>query len=224
MREHTEKLNPPRALWVPFELGRPVGAPDEPEFQRRVIAAALGLLRAPSGPVIEDFPEDAPGGGSDDASGWVCPVNLAPAPAAEKAGAAAAVLAEIDQLRPWYQLALEQRGRTTVGVGEVAVEDAPSLFAAFIDDPAIPSPVADQSLAQALKFAAEDLKAWYLEAATARPGPSSSTALTDWFWRETAAGALVLRVAAACRACESAGLRNLGEKSLVPRSHAALVG
>jgi hypothetical protein len=36
VREHTEKINPPRALWVPFELGRPVGPPDEPAFQRRV--------------------------------------------------------------------------------------------------------------------------------------------------------------------------------------------
>jgi len=29
---------------VPFELGRPFGAPDEPDFQRRVLRDLLGLL------------------------------------------------------------------------------------------------------------------------------------------------------------------------------------
>ena len=223
MREHTEKLNPPRALWVPFELGRPVGAPGEPAFQRRVIEAALGLLAAPSGPVLESFPEDAPGGVSDDHSGWVCPVNLAPPPAAAEAAGASAVLVEVDQLRPWYQLGREQRGRTTVGVSGLGIEAAVELLAAYLDDPSIASPRDGLSLAQALKFAAEDVKAWYLEAATARPGPARSAALTDWFWRETAAGALLLRVASACCRSDVAGLRALGEKSLVPRSHASLV-
>ena len=47
-------MNPPRALWVPFELGRPIGAPDEPDFQRRVVEAALALFAAPDGPVFLD--------------------------------------------------------------------------------------------------------------------------------------------------------------------------
>ena len=63
----------------------------------------------------------------------------------------------------------------------------------------------------------------YLEAATARPGPSAAAALTDWFWRETAAGALLLRVASACVDSDAAALKALGEKSLVPRSHADLI-
>ena len=44
VREHSEKIRPPRALWVPFMLGRPLGAPDAPDFQRRVLRAALELL------------------------------------------------------------------------------------------------------------------------------------------------------------------------------------
>ena len=60
IREHTEAIRPPRALWVPFMLGRPLGAPNDPEFQTRVLRAALKLLDAPSGPVLEDYPEDAP--------------------------------------------------------------------------------------------------------------------------------------------------------------------
>ena len=60
VRDHTERMRPPRALWVPFELGRPFGAPGDAGFQHRVLAAALALLDAPSGPVLADFPDDAP--------------------------------------------------------------------------------------------------------------------------------------------------------------------
>ncbi|UCG38011.1 MAG: hypothetical protein JSV00_07355 [bacterium] len=55
VREHTLRIRPPRALWVPFELGRPLGPPGEPEIQARVLRAALQLLERPSGPVLEEF-------------------------------------------------------------------------------------------------------------------------------------------------------------------------
>jgi hypothetical protein len=61
IRPQTEKTRPPRALWVPFQLGRPFGPPGEPAFQRRVVLAALQLLERTAGPVIiEDFPDDDP--------------------------------------------------------------------------------------------------------------------------------------------------------------------
>ena len=44
IREQTAAIKPPRALWVPFMLGRPFGAPGEPPFQRRVLRARLSLL------------------------------------------------------------------------------------------------------------------------------------------------------------------------------------
>ena len=51
VREHSEWMAPPRILWVPFRLGRPLGRPGDAAFQHRVIDAALALLDAPSGPV-----------------------------------------------------------------------------------------------------------------------------------------------------------------------------
>jgi hypothetical protein len=75
IRLHTEKVGPPRALWVPFELGRPLGAPKDEKFQLRVITAALRLLEAAPGPVVlEDFPDDDPT--AVDLPGWQPPFDL----------------------------------------------------------------------------------------------------------------------------------------------------
>ena len=102
VRMHTEVIQPPRALWVPFDLGRPFGTPGEAAFQRRVISAALALFERESGPVLEDFPEDAPGEALLDAEGWSCPVALgAPPPVDAKVGSLkAALLQEFHKLRP----------------------------------------------------------------------------------------------------------------------------
>src|SRR5437762_3155046 len=56
VREHTEKLKPPRALWVPFPFGHAFGRPNDPEIQHRVLRAALDLLDEPSGPVLRELP------------------------------------------------------------------------------------------------------------------------------------------------------------------------
>ena len=57
IREHTLQIHPPRALWVPFELGHPLGAPNEPELQTRVLRGVLRLLERETGPVLEDWQE-----------------------------------------------------------------------------------------------------------------------------------------------------------------------
>ena len=44
IRKHTEELRPPRALFVPFELGRPFGNRNDADLQRTVLKSALGLL------------------------------------------------------------------------------------------------------------------------------------------------------------------------------------
>ena len=66
IREHTMRMQSPRGLAVPFEPGRPFGAPNEPDFQRRVLKAALDLLPRMDGPVLEDFPDGPPGPPADD--------------------------------------------------------------------------------------------------------------------------------------------------------------
>lgn len=56
LREVTEKVRTPRALFVDFPLGYPLGRPDAPALQTRVVEAALALLDAPGPPpVLVDF-------------------------------------------------------------------------------------------------------------------------------------------------------------------------
>ena len=208
IRVHTEKIRPPRALWVPFELGRPLGAPDEPDFQTRVLRALLALLDADAGPVLADFPDDAPEAG--DMEGWSCPVNLAPPPG-EAGDRSAALTREIAALAPWHDLANNGRGATGAPIADVA-----RFLLALRDDPATPSPWPDLDRAEALKHATEDLKAFYLDAATAKPGHASPTAVSDWLWNETAAGDLIRDLRRVCLDSGDDALRHLAERFLVP--------
>ena len=133
---HTEVIQPPRALWVPFDLGRPFGTSGDAVFQRRVISAVLALFERESGPVLEDFPEDAPGEAPSDAEGWSCPVALGAPPAADaKVGSLkAALLQEFHKLRPWCDVACQVRdGRTIVGVSQMAIDDLVPFLAGFLD-------------------------------------------------------------------------------------------
>lgn len=55
LREITETTRPPRALFVPFPLGYPLGEPNKADLQTRVIRAAFALLLRNDCPVLESF-------------------------------------------------------------------------------------------------------------------------------------------------------------------------
>ncbi len=55
LHEVTDVLRPPRALFVPYKLGFPLGEPNSAALQHRIIGAALSLLARNDVPVIEDF-------------------------------------------------------------------------------------------------------------------------------------------------------------------------
>ena len=180
MREHSEAIKPPRALWVPFELGRPLGQPNDVEFQQRVLRACLGLLDANSGPVLEDYPEDVPADvASEDIIGMSCPIEL-PQPPSNDSELNRSLVQEIGQIMPWYELAVNQRHRTTVGISELDIVDAARFLIDFIEDPSTPSPRLEVEVGPMLKFVCEDLKAFYSEAMSAQPGMSSSLSVENW--------------------------------------------
>ncbi len=50
--EITGRVRPPRSLSLPFAFGYPLGAPDDPTLQRRVLRDALALLAHPGPPPV----------------------------------------------------------------------------------------------------------------------------------------------------------------------------
>ena len=225
IRKHTETIRPPRALWVPFELGRPLGAPENPALQRRVLLAALELLDAPKGPLLVDFPEEIPEdalGGDKGLDGWSCPVSFTQRIGQENdmEKLRSAFRREVAELRPWYDLILEKHDRTAVV--EFGPDSSSELLGAFGmgEQPVIPK--MDLSLATALRLAAQDLKAFYFEAATARPGSAlpSSGEFNEWFWQESAAGQILKAIKEKCLKEEDESLRMLGTLLLIPLDQA----
>jgi hypothetical protein len=218
IREHAEAIRAPRALWVPFDMGRPFGAPNEPAFQRRVLSAALALLDSKAGPVVlADFGEDAPGPQAEDGAGWVCPVSFAPPPGGDE-GPAAAVLREIGALAPWYRLSLDRRGRTTVGLSGMEIPAAARFVASFLDRTPAGNPQPDQPLSIVFKNCCSDIMAYYAEAGTAKPGRHSSIEVQNWFWRDTAAGRMFLDAREILRRGDDEKLRFVVERILLPKT------
>lgn len=217
VRPHVEAIKPPRSLWVPFELGRPLGVPGDAAFQHRVLRAALDLLLSDDGPVLlADYPEDAPEV-EVDMEGWACPVALKPPPDAA-GGYEAAIAEEIASLRTWHDQAVKTRGRTTVGVTGTDIVDVGRFLASQLSDAPQPSYREDLGLGDAIKLACDEIKAFYYEAATAQPGPSTSAALDEWFWGETTAGKVFLELKAVCLESDDPVMQALGSFTLVPRS------
>lgn len=68
LRDVAEAVRPPRALCVPFRFGYPLGAPDDPVLQRRVIEAALALLEEPDAepPLLRDLEPEVVRGVADE--------------------------------------------------------------------------------------------------------------------------------------------------------------
>ncbi len=212
IREHAQAMRPPRSLWVPFALGRPLGAPNDAAFQRRVISAAFALLTREHGPVLEDFPEDPPADSVDEGSAWVCPVSFS---RSDESELDAVVRAEIDRLAPWYELSLRRRGRTTVGVSGVSLQQALALVVRCwraeesVDDPD----------GRTLRNAIEDLKVYYQESIIAQPGAGmSAEAVADVLWNETALSELLRELALRGASSVNAAVRHVTSDTLVPRS------
>ncbi|MGH8619305.1 MAG: hypothetical protein ACREUW_16565 [Burkholderiales bacterium] len=216
VREHTEVIRPPRALWVPFMLGRPLGVPGDAAFQRRVVMAALSLFERSAGPVLEDYPEEAPAVVSaEEMEGMACAVDFSsertdvPLPTL--------VLEEIAQLRSWYDVALARRGRTALGVAGASPEDLARFLGAWADGTAVPSYRADLPLSNALRLACEELKVFYFEANAGQPGTRSPDSIQRWFWHDTAAGRLFFALKAATERHADRELRHFANENLLPR-------
>lgn len=186
VRLHSEIIKPPRALFVPFELGRPLGAPNDKEGQRNVISAALSLL-AHVGPaaILSDYVALAT---------LLTPANWQPPFELPGVGAPVdgrALLHEFAAILPNYDQARIARGRTTFGNSALSPVAVVSSLCRLLDG----TPDGDKRLpSKAVRFLADDLKSLYFEAASLNGASLPSRALGDWFWRRTVAGQALLKL------------------------------
>lgn len=182
VRENAASMSPPRSLWVTFPLGRPLGKPNDPAFQHDVISAALDLLNRQQGPVLEDYPLDAPSVEIDESP--ACPVSF---PGKERASDTwrGRLLDELELLKPWHDLSRRRRkGRTTVGVSATDIDSILERLGLLLDDDRLP--VDDLGW---FKLAIEDAKAFYTESLTAQPGEYDPARIQKILWDETSLGA-----------------------------------
>jgi hypothetical protein len=190
MRDVSERLRPPRALFCEFPLGRPLGKPLDPEYQHRVLAAAFALFDEPAGPVIHDFPD-------------VIEQDLEVAascmmPPRDTSGEHPAV-AEARALIPAYNRTFARRGRTNVGRTTEAA-GIPDLVGRFVELSEGAALEGAELEAQWILDMCSDVRAFYEEASMALVDHVPDAGQTDvWFYRQTATGALMRPVAEALR-------------------------
>ena len=222
IREHTERMRPPRALFVPFPLGRPFGAAQAADFQRQVLTAVLELLPRTDGPILEDFPDKAPGPqelSDEEQEGWACPINFARSVEdlsdAEKFRKA--IKQEIALLRPWYEESVaKQNGRRLDGLTDYTPEEIVDHLVAYAEDQSIPSFVDAEPMARAIKLTADDLKHFYYQAALARPGAVTYEDVDNWFFGDSLGGMLILEIRKILISSEDAALNRVGVVNLLP--------
>lgn len=191
VREHAERVRPPRALWVPFYFGYAMGKPDDPDFQHQVLAAALATLDADAGPVLADYPEEAGPIGMPQAS----EVSASSKDGVQLLDAAG----EITALRGYYERWQEQRGRTAVGITGIPQRRFRGIIRfleayAQSDAADMDERPGDVSVPQFARYCADDLKAFCYEARMAQRPDDGEDDIHRWFWGETAVGALIDRI------------------------------
>ena len=203
VREHTVKVKPPRALFVPFPFGYALGKPNAPQLQHRVLAAAFALLQQLSGPVLVDFPEEeAP-----------TPLLQASSVRQHESQAEWDAADEVTMLRAFYERWVQEHdGRTAVGLSGIPQRRwrgvvrfleayAQGEQAELKDRPAaITEP-------QFIRYCVDDLKAFYYEARMTQKPEATDTDLHAWFWGETAMGRLLPAVARRLNASDDPTLK-----------------
>ncbi len=221
VREHTAQMQLPRFLWVPFELGRPFGAPNAPGFQKRVLRTTLELFERRDGPVVlEHFPDDAPEamGGNEEGAAWACPVTFQPAEE-ERAEIVAATLDQMVRLEPWYEIHVERRGNAVPFVSGLGRREIAMGLGEVATGARAPDVGSELALGEWVRLGCDDLRNWYLDAAHGQPGRASPGALRDWFWLQTAAARLIASAARALAEHPDPLVKVLALRAMVPREY-----
>lgn len=195
VREHTVKIKPPRALYVPFPFGLSVGHPNNVEEQGSVLKAALDLLERETGPVLEDYAdgEAISERGAPLQSSMVAPAEVPTDPATEAS-----------LMRKYWERWKDKTGRTAVGLSRID----PSQFRGIIrflqsysrgEIDQVP-PDRTEPLGVYIRRCVEDLRTMYIEARMFTNPTEPAENRDAWFWGQTALSTLLRSVADRMRA------------------------
>ena len=215
VREQIEAIKPARALFLDFPMGRGMGKPNDPIFQKKVIRAAFDLLDATSGPVLRDFPDVIPV--FNGRMGYALPPELVldTSDIGDIGVLLGEVKDEVKTLYPAYSAAKRFRGRTTVGASELDIESFAPFIAEFLTGDIPKSPRKGISAIPLLKLVVEDLEAYYTETRTHRDNIDDLELMGKWFWEQTKAGRLLLLLEAVSLKSKNKVMRQIVEMSLM---------
>jgi hypothetical protein len=225
IRLHTERIENPRSLWVPFELGRPLGPPRHADFQLNVMKQALQLLTAEGGPVIlADFSDEDPT--SIDVPNWAPLFDIVPPKADLPSGGALeqALQHEAAKALPAYEYFVQTNGRTTIGLSGMGIEAIISYLVSFLSEATRPELPQGVTAVQLLRWATDDLKAFYLEAMSAGPDIPSSRQMQTWFWDRTLAARVIIALRRLLLAREDKQSQAVGRMNMVPGAQVQRLG
>jgi hypothetical protein len=191
IRSQAVAARAPRLLYAEFPLGRPLGIPGDPAFQRRVLDAAFALLPRVDTPVLVDFPEVITDRSDEPLA---CAIPLADDRSLHPA------VRELLGLRAAYERQRAMSGRTLVSRlgGPERVRELVEVLIAVADG----APIETCGIAVTdLGAAALDVRAYFEEAALAIADhvPAARQA-ESWFYRSTHTGQVMRAARAAIRA------------------------
>ena len=191
VKEHAQKVKPPRMLSVPFNFGHTLGLANNPDYQHKVLKATFNLLKRNKGPVLEEFESkfvsDVIVQGSQTVN---TSQNLGIQPTDE-----------FNSLKVNYEEWLKTNdGRSGVGLSAIAWQDFPNIIE-FLED-YTSGEITDTNLRPSqysvphfIRYCVDDLKTFCFESRMAKNPGSNVNELHEWFWSKTAIGMLITKLA-----------------------------
>jgi hypothetical protein len=185
IREHTVAIKPPRAVFVPFPLGLPLGHPGNAVEQQAVLDLAFSTLDAAEGPVLVEYVDPgAPEAGS-------------PLQASDVEVTAAAreldLATEVTLMRRYWEQRYAATGRTAVGLTGIPpprFRGIVRFLQTFLTDETADTPdrPAGTPIPTFIRLCVEDLRVLYAEARLQSHPHESSSERQRWLLGETALG------------------------------------
>jgi hypothetical protein len=182
VKDQIENAAPPRGLWCDFPLGRPLGVPQNAEFQHRVLAEAFSLLDAKQ-TVFKEYDIAIRDEGTEVTA---CALPPRHDPKAHPA------VDEANGLRPAYERALAKYGNR-IGAGRtISSEQISEAIESFIRV-AEGTPWKEAGVPGIPARVSQDIRGYYETAALVLSDHAPEAwAGTRWFLDHTEAGKVVL--------------------------------